>query len=78
MRMNVRAKCVEVRVCDKTSDPSSLQRGADFIRAVILGFETRDALALLRLDDLYIDSFEVRLAFRHSQRSTNQLVGQGC
>lgn len=59
IRYNVRSKQVEIRLGSETRDPSNLQRGADFVRAFVLGFEVEDALALLRLDDLFIESFEV-------------------
>lgn len=59
IRYNVRCKQVEIRLGLETRDPSNLQRGADFVRAFVLGFEVEDALALLRLDDLFIESFEV-------------------
>ena len=59
IRYNVRSKQVEIRLGSETRDPSNLQRGADFVRAFVLGCEVEDALALLRLDDLFIESFEV-------------------
>lgn len=43
-----------------TNDPSALQRGADFVKAFALAFDVDDAIALLRLDDLYINSFEIK------------------
>ncbi|KAI8057026.1 pre-rRNA-processing protein PNO1 [Syncephalis plumigaleata] len=60
VRMNIRSKTVEVRTCQQTTDASALQRGADFVKAYALGFQVEDAIALLRLDDLYIDTFEIK------------------
>ena len=42
-----------------TIDSDAIQKGADFCTAFMLGFEVQDAVALLRLDDLYIESFQV-------------------
>ena len=44
----------------ETTDVSNLQKAADFVRAFILGFDVDDALALLRLDDIFIDSFDIQ------------------
>nr|WCZ58766.1 pre-rRNA-processing protein PNO1 [Seculamonas ecuadoriensis] len=60
VRMNLKSKSVELRTCPATEDPGAIQKSADFIQAFILGFEPEDAIALLRLDDLYVDSFEIK------------------
>lgn len=55
-RMNMKSKSVELRTSRSTSDTGAIQKGADFVRAFALGFDVDDAIALLRLDDLYIES----------------------
>lgn len=37
-----------------------LQKAEDFVKAVIAGFDVKDAIALIRMDDVYIEGFEVR------------------
>lgn len=55
-RMNMKSKSVELRTSKMTTDTGAIQKGADFVRAFALGFDVDDAIALLRLDDLYIES----------------------
>ena len=81
MRMNLRTRAVELKVNSKrTEDPGALQKCADFVSAFLLGFEVRDALALLRLDDLYIERFEVKdvktLRGEHMARCIGRLAGR--
>lgn len=80
VRFNVRTRNVELRTCADTRDCTSLQRGADFVRAFALGFEMDDAIALVRLDSLFIDSFEisdVRATLRgdHLARAIGRIAG---
>lgn len=80
VRMNLKTKNVELKTCNKTTDPSALQKGADFIKAFSLGFDIDDAIALLRLDDLYIESFEIKdvktLHGDHLSRAIGRIAGK--
>lgn len=80
VRMNLRKKAVDVRACDETQDIGSVQKAADFLRAYCLGFEVDDAVSLLRLDDLFIDSFEVKdvktLHGDNLSRAIGRIVGK--
>ncbi|KAI9024071.1 pre-rRNA-processing protein PNO1 [Hyaloraphidium curvatum] len=60
VRMNLKAKAVEIRNSQHTEETGAVQKGADFVKAFALGFDVDDAVALLRLDDLYIDTFEIK------------------
>lgn len=51
---------LSAQTCRETEDPGAIQKAADFIQALCLGFEVDDAVALLRMDDLFIDSFEIK------------------
>jgi RNA-binding protein PNO1 len=60
VRMNIKSKAVELRTSKFTTDTGALQKGEDFVRAFCLGFDVDDSIALLRLDDLYIETFEIK------------------
>ena len=59
VRFNNRSKTVEIRPSPTTEDIAVLQKAADFVKAFVLGFDVDDALALLRLDQLFLESFQV-------------------
>ncbi|KAI5778227.1 hypothetical protein EDC01DRAFT_719448 [Geopyxis carbonaria] len=80
VRMNVKDRAVELRNSKKTTDTGALQKGADFIKAFTLGFDVDDAIALLRLDDLYIETFEIKdvktLTGEHLARAIGRIAGK--
>lgn len=80
VRMNTKRKSVEIRNSKNTIDIGALQKGADYMKAFMLGFDQPDAVALLRLDDLFIESFEVkdvkRLNGDHLSRCIGRIAGK--
>ncbi|CBH14636.1 Pre-rRNA-processing protein PNO1, putative [Trypanosoma equiperdum] len=67
IRMNLRGRSVELRTCPATVEAAGnegskalLQKAEDFVKAVVAGFDVKDAVALLRMDDVYIEGFEVK------------------
>lgn len=80
VRMNIKNKAVELRTSKHTTDSGSLQKGEDFVKAFTLGFDVDDAIALLRLDDLYIETFEIKdvktLNGEHLGRAIGRIAGK--
>ncbi|OTB05978.1 hypothetical protein M426DRAFT_319356 [Hypoxylon sp. CI-4A] len=80
VRMNVKHKRVELRTSRHTTDAGAVQKGEDFVRAFALGFDVDDAVALLRLDDLYVETFEVKdvktLSGDHLARAIGRIAGK--
>lgn len=81
IRFNLKTRNVELQTCKQTSDIGALQRGADFVKAFILGFTVEDALALVRLDELFLESFQVNdvkpLKGDHLSRAIGRIAGSG-
>mmetsp|Transcript_15775 Transcript_15775/g.20768 ORF Transcript_15775/g.20768 Transcript_15775/m.20768 type:complete len:240 (+) Transcript_15775:88-807(+) len=79
VRFNPRTRCVEIKSCAATVDGGAIQKGADYVNAFALGFEVADAVAMLRLEDLFIDSFEVKdvkiLRGDHLSRAVGRVAG---
>ncbi|CAG8783700.1 14508_t:CDS:2 [Racocetra persica] len=80
VRMNLKAKRVELRTSKYTTDLGSIQKAADFVKAFMLGFNVDDAIAILRVDDLYIDSFDIKdvktLEGDHLSRAIGRIAGK--
>jgi RNA-binding protein PNO1 len=80
VRFNTKTRSVEMKTSKHTIDTGGLQKGADFVSAYMLGFEVQDAVALLRLDDLYLESFQVTdvktLRGDHLSRAIGRIAGQ--
>ncbi|KAG2328072.1 hypothetical protein Bca52824_010800 [Brassica carinata] len=83
MKVDIRMKSrkVELKTRADTPDVSNLQKSADFVHAFMLGFDVTDAISLLRMDELYVESFEIKdvktLKGEHLSRAIGRLSGKG-
>jgi len=80
IRMNTKRKAVELKTSEYTDDKNALQKAADFLKAFMLGFDINDSIALLRMDDLYIESFQIKdvktLHGDHLSRCIGRISGE--
>ena len=80
IRMNIKSKSVELRTSDKTTSTSAMQKSEDFLKAFMCGFDLNDAIALLRLEDLYFETFDIKdvksLKGDHLSRCIGRICGE--
>lgn len=95
-RFNQKKRQVELRASKSCMEISALQKvickkknrfwnpfqGVDFVTAFIYGFDIDDALALVRLDELFLETFQIEdvkqtLKGDHLSRAIGRISGTG-
>ena len=81
IRMNTKKMCIEIRTSPTTTDPCAIRKCEDFLKAYMCGFELQDAIAMLRLEDLYLETFLIKdvkanLHGDHLSRCIGRICGE--
>jgi len=80
IRMDTKTRHIHLRTNEQTEHPNALQKCDDFLHAFLLGFEVGDAVAMLRLDDIFVESFQIEdvkpLKGDHLSRAIGRISGK--
>jgi RNA-binding protein PNO1 len=80
VRMNTKRRAIELKATKDVKDTGTIQKASDFLKAFLLGFELQDAVAILRLEDLHIQTFEIKdvkiLRNDHLPRCIGRICGE--
>jgi RNA-binding protein PNO1 len=80
IRFNPKTKNVELKNSPETINSSFLQKASEFLKAYSLGFAVKDAIAMLRVEDMFLDSFHIKdvknLNGEHLARAIGRLAGK--
>ena len=81
IKMNPKKKCIEIRTSETTKDPCAIRKCEDFLKAFMCGFELQDSIAMLRLEDLYLETFLIKdvkanLHGDHLSRCIGRICGE--
>lgn len=80
LRMNLKTRQVEIKNSGGCKDNLNLNRAAEFFKAFMFGFALNDCISMLRMDDIYLETFEVKdvkmLHGQHLSRAIARIAGE--
>merc|ERR1719154_253087 len=81
VKFDIKKRKIVVGAQDENFDVARLQKAADFIQAVVYGFSVEDSEALVRLNSIYLETFDIKdirqtLQGDHVGRAIGRLAGK--